>query len=190
MSVRYGTSKKASETVGAGVPVRMGNITYTGDLDCADLKYVVLPDAELEKHALKSGDILFNRTNSRELVGKTGVWDGRYEAVAASYFIRLRLDDVQVCPTYVWGFFNAAATKRMLYGMARGAIGQANINAKEVQSVLLPVPPVELQRRFAKLVDHAQDSRDISETCITVTSELTQSLMGNLLSMSCEKSEA
>ncbi len=83
-------------------------------------------------------------------------------------------------------FFNAAGTKRVLYGMARGAIGQANINAKEVQSLVLPVPPVELQRRFAEIVENAQDSRDISETCITGASALTQSLMGHLLSVNRE----
>lgn len=190
VSARYGTSKKASETAGAGVPViRMSNVTYNGDLDCADLKFVVLSDTEFEKHALRAGDILFNRTNSRELVGKTGVWDGRFEAVAASYFIRLRPDAVKVCPSYAWGFFNVATTKHLLYGMARGAIGQANINATEVQSILLPVPPIELQRRFAELVDHAQDSRNISKSCITGASALTQSLMGHLLSTSREGSD-
>ena len=72
-SVRYGTSKRASETAGTGVPViRMGNVTYDGDLDCTDLKFVALSQAELDKHALRRGDVLFNRTNSKELVGKTG----------------------------------------------------------------------------------------------------------------------
>ena len=188
VSVRYGTSKRASEAAGAGVPViRMGNVTYSGDLDCADLKFVVLSDAELEKHALRPGDVLFNRTNSKKLVGKTGVWDGRFAAVPASYFIRVRLDPAQVCPTYVWGFFNAGATKRMLYGMARGAIGQANINAKEMQSLVLPVPPVELQRGFADIVDHSRAIRDMSESCITGASTLTQSLMGRLLRPSCRE---
>ena len=190
VSARYGTSKKAA-TASTGVPViRMGNVTYNGELECAELKFVVLSDAEFEKQVLKPGDILFNRTNSKELVGKTGVWDGRFEAVAASYFIRLRVDAVQVCPSYVWAFFNAAATKRMLYGMARGAIGQANINATELQSLLLPVPPIELQRGFAEIVDHAQNSRNISKTCIAGASALTQSLMGQLLSTSGDVSDA
>ena len=69
VSARYGTSKKPSASGGDGVPViRMGNVTHDGYLECADLKSVVLPDSELAKHALRPGDILFNRTNSRELV--------------------------------------------------------------------------------------------------------------------------
>lgn len=98
--IRYGTSRKANDR-GEGVPVlRMGNVTYRGALDRTDLKHVSLPDGEMSKYGLQPGDILFNRTNSRDLVGKTGLWDGRFPAAAASYFIRLRLDDSRVlsCP--------------------------------------------------------------------------------------------
>ena len=138
---QYGTSRKANDR-SEGVPVlRMGNITYRGDLDCTDLKCVTLSESEFRKYALRPGDILFNRTNSKELVGKTGIWDGRFEAVAASYFIRLRLDETRVMPNYVWAFLNSAAMKTRLFAMARGAIGQANINAKELRSLPLPVPP-------------------------------------------------
>ena len=82
---QYGTSKKATNQAD-GLPVlRMGNVTYRGDLDCTDLKWVTLSESDVEKHLLRTGDILFNRANSKELVGKTGIWDGRFEAVAASY---------------------------------------------------------------------------------------------------------
>ena len=150
---QYGTSKKANDRA-EGVPVlRMGNVTFDGDLDCADLKYVPLPEADVDKYALGAGDILFNCTNSRELVGKTGMWDGRFEAVAASYFVRLRLNAERVCPVYVWAFMNSHAMKRRLFSMARGAIGQANINAKEVHSLVLPVPPLALQHRYTTTIE-------------------------------------
>ena len=178
---QYGTSKKANDRA-EGLPVlRMGNITYGGDLDCTDLKWVVLSKSDLEKYALRSGDILFNRTNSKELVGKTGVWDGRFEAVAASYFIRLRLDETRVCPTYVWGFMNSAAMKRRLFAAARGAIGQANINAKEVKSLSLPVPPPSLQMWYAEVVETAKAALIVAESGSRTASELCASLMSRLL---------
>ena len=101
VKVQYGTSTKANDR-GEGIPVlRMGNVTYDGDLDHTDLKHVALSGAEITKYGLRAGDILFNWTNSRELVGKTGLWDGRFPAVATSYFIRLRLDESRVDTTYV-----------------------------------------------------------------------------------------
>ncbi len=183
VSARYGTSKKPfSSMEGNGVPViRMGNVTFDGYLDCADMKFVTLPNAEMEKHSLRPGDILFNRTNSKELVGKTGVWDGRFEAVAASYFIRLRLDATHVFPGYVWAFLNSASVKRQLFGMARGAIGQANINAREIQSLGMPVPPIELQSRFWRIIEQAQAISDASEPGCKGASALVESLMERLL---------
>ena len=178
---QYGTSKKATNQAD-GLPVlRMGNVTYRGDLDCTDLKWVTLSESDVEKHLLRTGDILFNRTNSKELVGKTGIWDGRFEAVAASYFIRLRVDETCVCSTYVWAFMNSPATKQRLFEAARGAIGQANINAKELKSLLLPVPPIDLQRWYAELVETARAALKNAESGSSDTSALQRSLMSRLL---------
>ena len=178
---QYGTSKKATNQAD-GLPVlRMGNVTYRGDLDCTDLKWVTLSESDVEKHLLRTGDILFNRTNSKELVGKTGIWDGRFEAVAASYFIRLRVDETCVCSTYVCAFMNSPATKQRLFEAARGAIGQANINAKELKSLLLPVPPIDLQRWYAELVETARAALKNAESGSSDTSALQRSLMSRLL---------
>ena len=122
-----------------------------------------------------------NRTNSKELVGKTGVWDGRFEAVSASYFIRLRLDETRVLPTYVWAFMNSTAMKQRLFAAARGAIGQANINAKEVKSLPLPVPPASLQMRYAGIVEAARAALSVAESSYSVSFALNNSLMSRLL---------
>jgi len=87
---QYGTSEKA-DTTDIGIPVlRMGNI-FEGGLLWDDLKFIQLPESEIQKYQLKKGDILFNRTNSAELVGKTAVFDGVRNAIFASYLIRFRL---------------------------------------------------------------------------------------------------
>jgi type I restriction enzyme, S subunit len=155
----YGTSQKANED-GNGIPVlRMGNVTYEGDLDITDLKHVELSDKEMKKQLLENGDVLFNRTNSRELVGKTGMWNGRFPAVAASYFIRIRFDAKKEHPQHFTTFMNLPYMKRRLTEMARGAVGQANINAQELQSIEVPLPPIDLQCEFAQRVQEAQDVR-------------------------------
>jgi type I restriction enzyme S subunit len=150
-SASYGTSQKASDAGGGGLPViRMGNVTMNGQLDTTDLKYLELTEAEREKAELLEGDLLFNRTNSKELVGKTGLWDGRFDAVAASYFIRLRVNRERIVPAYLWAFFNTSHMKRVLFQTARGAIGQANINAKELRAFPVATPSLPLQSVFAE----------------------------------------
>ena len=147
-SADYGSSTKASDD-GAGLPlIRMGNVDYSRRLDLTELKYVQLPDDQIAKYRLSEGDILFNRTNSKDLVGKTGLWFGSTEAVAASYFIRVRVDRSVLNPFYLWAFMNSGHMKRVLFDTARGAIGQSNINAKELRAFHLPLPPASLQNRF------------------------------------------
>ncbi|WP_279059864.1 restriction endonuclease subunit S [Bilophila wadsworthia] len=71
---RYGSSRPAVD--GGRYPyLRMNNITYSGELDLTDIKYIDIPDNELVRCAVSRGDVLFNRTNSKELVGKTCVYD-------------------------------------------------------------------------------------------------------------------
>ncbi len=178
---QYGTSKKANSQT-EGIPMlRMSNVTYDGDLDCSDLKHVTLSEADIAKYLLRAGDILFNRTNSKELVGKTGTWDDRFSAVAASYFIRLCLDETRACPAYVWAFMNSGSMKRRLFDTARGAIGQANINAKELKSLPVPVPPLALQRLYAETVETTRSTTGIGVSGSKVASALTASLTIRLL---------
>ena len=149
-SADYGSSTKASED-GMGLPmIRMGNVDYAGYLDLKNLKYVELAPEDNRRFGLVEGDILFNRTNSKDLVGKTGLWDGSIEAVAASYFIRLRVKRDVINPFFCWAFMNSAHMKRVLFETARGAIGQANINSRELRAFQIMVPPLAQQNVYEK----------------------------------------
>jgi type I restriction enzyme S subunit len=151
-ATEYGTSTRASDD-GSGLPlIRMGNVSYEGNLQLRDLKYVELPESEVAKFRLERGDILFNRTNSKELVGKTGLWDVDMDAVLASYFIRVRVNPEQAEPTFLWAFLNSAHMKRVLLATARGAIGQANINTSELRAFPMYKPPLAVQRSFTEKV--------------------------------------
>ena len=147
-AIDYGTSTRASDD-GAGVPlIRMGNVDYKGHLDLRDLKHVQLSNSEVARFRLQEGDIIFNRTNSKELVGKTGLWDAEIDAVAASYFIRVRVDHKQIIPTFLWAFMNCSYMKKILLATARGAIGQANINSSELRAMVIYKPPLDQQHLF------------------------------------------
>jgi type I restriction enzyme S subunit len=156
------------------------NVTYQGELDCNDLKYIELSAANCRKYGLIAGDLLFNRTNSKELVGKSGLWDGRFEAVAASNFIGVRVTTARVASEYVWAYMNTASMNRRLFEMARDAIGQANINAKELKALPLPVPPLPLQRRFADLVAVARGVAESADAAAEKASAISAALIQRL----------
>nr|WP_295762008.1 restriction endonuclease subunit S [uncultured Intestinibacter sp.] len=148
--VRYGTSK--SSVIGGKYPyLRMNNITYEGELDLKDLKYIDISDDELEKCVVRKGDVLFNRTNSIDLIGKTCVFNLEEPMVIAGYIIRIRLKE-QVLPVYLSIFLNSDYGKQLLKSMAKGAVNQANINAQELKSIKISIPPIELQNQFADFV--------------------------------------
>ncbi len=147
--VRYGTSKPAVE--GGKYPyLRMNNLTSDGHLDLTDLKYIDIPDDEIEKCIVRKGDVLFNRTNSIELVGKTAVFDLPQDMVIAGYIIRVRLNQ-KVLPEVLSQYMNLEAIKDILRGMAKGAVNQANINAQELQSIKVYTPDMELQKQFVEM---------------------------------------
>ena len=155
--VHYGTSKKASDD-GEYTYLRMNNITYDGELDLTDTKKISMSEKELAGCMVRKGDVLFNRTNSRDLVGKTCAFTLDEPMVIAGYIIRLRMNG-RVLPEYLSTFLNLKCSKKMLFDMAKGAVGQANINAQEIQSVRLLVPPIEAQIPFQKLVEMKQKLR-------------------------------
>ncbi|GAB5390152.1 MAG: restriction endonuclease subunit S [Alphaproteobacteria bacterium] len=154
--VRYGSSKKAN-TDGHGLPIlRMGNITYEGRIDLTDLKHLELNDKELPKHTVQSGDLLFNRTNSKELVGKTAVFDQPETMAFAGYLIRARTNK-DGNPHYISGYLNSAHGKATLRNMCNNIVGMANINAKKFQGVKILVPPIELQQVYAARIAGMRD---------------------------------
>lgn len=148
-SVKYGSSDKA-ELEGEVPILRMNNITYSGEMNLKDLKYIKQEQAD-EKYLVHQGDILFNRTNSKELVGKTAVYYGPEPMAYAGYLVRGRTLPEHI-PEYISGFLNSSWGKSTLQSMCKSIIGMANINAKEFQSISLPIPPSELQLQFKKKV--------------------------------------
>ena len=173
--VRYGTSKPASEN-GKYTYLRMNNITYEGELDLTNIKSIDISDDELPKCSVKKGDILFNRTNSIELCGKTCLYKLDETMVIAGYIIRVRVNE-KLNPQYVSTFFNTKSIKKLLKEMAKGAVNQANINAQEMQSIQIPVPPISLQNEYESFVQQIDKSKFAVQKSLEKAETLYKSLM-------------
>ena len=173
--VRYGSSRPAVN--GGKYPyLRMNNITYGGELDLSDIKRIDVPENELEKCTVRRGDVLFNRTNSKELVGKTCVYDRDEMMVLAGFVIRVRVNDL-VLPEFLSAFLNADFSKKTLLGMCKAAIGQANINAQELQNIGIYIPPIERQREFVQFKTQIIKSKIVVQKALDEAQTLFDSLM-------------
>ena len=173
--VRYGSSRKAS--IDGKYPyLRMNNITYGGELDLTDVKRIDIPDDEIDRCSVRKGDVLFNRTNSKELVGKTCLYDREELMVLAGFVIRVRVNEKAI-PEFLAQYMNLPYTKELLLSMCKAACGQANINAQELQSIPIYVPPVEAQKQFVGFKEQLDKSKFELKQAIENINKLMNSLM-------------
>lgn len=149
---RYGTSEKATDDT-SGTPIlRMGNI-QNGRLVLQDLKYLRLSDRDRAKLLLKKGDVLVNRTNSAELVGKCAVFDLEGEYAFASYLIRLRLSLAKAEPRLVASYINSPAGREYMFSKRKQVTGQANVNATKLKALPIALPPLQEQRQIVAYLE-------------------------------------
>lgn len=175
-SINYGTSLPAVD--GGYYPyIRMNNLTDNGYLDLSNLKYIDIPESELDKCLVRKGDILFNRTNSREKVGKSALFDRADEMVIAGYIIRVRAKADMLNPVFAVRYLNLPELKEHLRKICRGAVNQANINSKEMASIPFIVPPINLQNQFASKIEAIEAQKKRVEASIADLETLLASRM-------------
>ena len=138
----YGTSKKSNSS-GKVAVLRMGNL-QDGEIDYSDLVYSS-DEADIEKYYLLENDLLFNRTNSAEWVGKTSIYRGDTPAIYAGYLIRIR---TPLCGEYLNAVMNSAYAKNYCIRVKTDAVNQSNINAQKLGMFLVPVAPIKEQHRI------------------------------------------
>ncbi len=138
----YGTSAK-SQADGAVPVLRMGNI-QDGLLDWSDLVYTS-DKQEISKYSLEDGDVLFNRTNSPDLVGKSAVYRGSRSAIFAGYIIRIRCTG-DVIPEYLNFCLNSPRGRKYARKVKSDGVSQSNINATKLAAFDFFLPCIEEQR--------------------------------------------
>lgn len=170
--LQYGTSEKSSSE--GDVPVlRMGNISRLGTIDFSDLVYSSNKD-DINKYALLKDDLLFNRTNSSEWVGKTAIFKSDSPAIYAGYLIRVRC--ILVCSDYINFVLNSSYHRDWCNSVKTDAVNQSNINAQKLSKHLIPIPPYEEQLRIVEevkkwlsVIDGVDVEIDDLQTYITQT---------------------
>ena len=186
IDLRYGTSAKTS-TDDSGVPVlRMGNISSVGEIRLDDLKYLPKGHPDLGQTILKTGDLIFNRTNSVELVGKSAVYQGLPDNCSfASYLIRARLGP-RCLPMYLAYVLNSHFGKAWIKSVVSQQVGQANVNGSKLRKFRFPLPPIreqyemvaEIEKQFTRI----DAARSCLETAMTRVARFKSAVLGDQLS--------
>lgn len=145
----YGTAAK-SEKSGTLPVLRMGNI-QNGKLVWDDLVFTSDYD-EIEKYSLLPNTVLFNRTNSPELVGKTAIYRGERPALFAGYLIRIRTGE-RLDPEYLNYCLNAPRFKEYCWSVKTDGVSQSNINATKLSEYKLPWVPISAQRQIVRRIE-------------------------------------
>jgi type I restriction enzyme S subunit len=176
--LQYGTSEKSS-SAGRYVVLRMGNI-QDGEIDYEDLKYTSSQEV-IDQYCLKPGDVLFNRTNSPQWVGKSAIYRGEMPAVFAGYNIKIHTIADKVDSEFLTFFLNS--DRAMSFGRSTfiSSVNQANINAEKLRSYRLPLPPLREQKvianRLSKIKKMSRELAAIYQNSLTQSHRLKAAIL-------------
>ena len=167
--LKYGTSEK-SLSVGKIAVLRMGNITNVGTIDYSNLVYSS-NNEDIKLYSLEKDDLLFNRTNSSEWVGKTAIYKKEQPAIYAGYLIRIR--PILIFSDYLNTVMNSSYYRNWCYNVKTDAVNQSNINAQKLSQLMIPIPPLKEQERivvevakWTSLIDTIKNSKEDLQTTI------------------------
>jgi type I restriction enzyme S subunit len=175
--VEYGTSQKSLKQ-GKVPVVRMGNI-QNGTIDWADLAYSN-DDAEIEKYLLSKNDVLFNRTNSPELVGKTAIYRGERKSIFAGYLIRINQFDC-INAEYLTYYLNSYTAKNYGNKVKTDGVNQSNINGKKLCSYPFPLCTFEEQKQVVFEIESRLSVCDNVEQTVDTALQQAEALRQSIL---------
>jgi len=161
---QYGISQAMIEEPKGCSIFRMDDIKDCFLLD-DEVKYIEIPKEAFGQFKLEINDVLFNRVNAEEFVGRTGIFKLSGDYVFASYLIRLRVKpDCQILPDYLNIFLNTKFGKKQIRRFSRRAVNQANVNAEELRNFRIVLIPLEIQSQICQLSDEAWSKIELSKS--------------------------
>lgn len=150
IGVEYGTAAKSTES-GSVPVVRMGNI-QNAKIDWTDLVFTS-DQREISRYSLNGGDVLFNRTNSPELVGKTAIYRGERPALFAGYLIRVNHIQAVMHSQYLNLFLNSHMAKQHGNRVKTDGVNQSNINGDKLSNYPFPYCTMDEQCEVVRILE-------------------------------------
>ncbi|WP_439492027.1 restriction endonuclease subunit S [Bosea sp. (in: a-proteobacteria)] len=149
--MQYGLSVRGEAS--GTYPILRMNCQLHGKVVFRDLQYVDIEPGIAKAYRVLPGDVLFNRTNSFELVGRTAIVETETDAVFASYLVRVSVNEKQLDPRFLTQFLNWDTAQAELKKLASRGVSQANISAGKLRDFAIPVPELGEQREIVAILD-------------------------------------
>ena len=182
-NVEYGSATKSKKE--GKVPVlRMGNM-QKGIFDWSDLVYSD-DDEEIKKYLLKKNDVLFNRTNSAEWVGKTSIYKGERPAIFAGYVIRINRIENLIDANFLTYYLNSLEAKKYGNSVRSFGVNQSNINGTKLKSYPISLPPLEEQHNIVQAIESRLSVADKMEESINQSLQQAEALKQSILKKAFE----
>jgi len=151
--LRNGTTTDQNQE-GRGQPVTRIETISEGIIDPDRVRYVELNEREIEKWRMQPGDILFSHINSESHIGKTAIYGGTPEIlIHGMNLLLMRPNPEKVLPQYLFALLNTNSVRTAYRQRCKRAVNQASLNQKDISSLSVAVPPVELQRQFCRMTE-------------------------------------
>ena len=164
---------------GTGIPILRIDAFYDGKVtDLSGLKRLNCTDTERSRYLLVENDIVINRVNSLEYLGKCAWITGLIEpTVFESNMMRFHVDESRINPCYITRLLCSPFIYKQILNRAKKAVNQASINQRDVQNLKILIPPVELQKQYAAFVAQVDKSKSVVKKSLDETQLLFDSLM-------------
>ncbi|MEO7213373.1 MAG: restriction endonuclease subunit S [Mucilaginibacter sp.] len=158
----YGTSQKTNDNHDLVPVFRMGNISNEGTLIYENFKFIPQNHRDLPKLYLRPGDIVFNRTNSYDLVGKSAVYSGENNTYTlASYLIKITLFKKYANSDYInFYLLSPICRKTQIEPQIITQTNQANFSGSKLKNILVPFPPLEEQNIIVEKIKNVHSYCD------------------------------
>ncbi len=182
-NVEYGSSTKSNEK-GKMPVLRMGNI-QNGRFDWENLVYTD-GDEEIRKYLLQKNDVLFNRTNSAELVGKTAIYKGERPAIFAGYLIRINSNRELIEANFLTYYLNSLEAKKYGNQIRSFGVNQSNINGTKLKTYPIPLRPIQEQYSIVEEIESRLSVADKMEETISQNLQQAAALRQSILKKAFE----
>ncbi len=173
---QYGLSISADKD--GTVPILGMKNLSNGKINLNNLSCVSISDKDKENFCLKKNDVLLNRTNSYDLVGKVSIYESEEVVVFASYLVRFQFDQEKIVPKFANYFLNSYIAQSYLKKIATKGVSQVNINPTVFKKLfLIPVPSLQEQKQIVEVLEAWDSAIALTEQLITAKQKLKRGLM-------------
>jgi len=169
---------KHSSAYGSGTPILRIDGFYDGQVEeLSQLKRVVLTQSEIETYKLHEGDIVINRVNSRDYLGKSAIIPHlNEETVFESNMMRFSVDKTRILPGFLIRALQRSRVRKQILQCAKDAVNQSSINQTDVKNLKIALPPLERQKDFLRSLARIEEANAAYQRAAELATQLLASL--------------